>query len=51
MLIPGTIRERGNFLPEEGGKIVSFKNYQYSASATPIWNLPGRYEIVVKAKK
>ena len=51
MLIPGTIRELGNFLPEEGGKIVSFKTYQYSKSAIPIWNLPGRYEIVVKPKK
>ena len=51
MLIPGTIRERGNFFPEEGGKIVSFKTYRYSASAIPIWNLPGRYEIVVKPKK
>ena len=51
MLIPGTIRERGNFVPEEGGKIVSFKTYQYSKSAIPIWNLPGRYEIVVKPKK
>ncbi len=51
MLIPGTIQEQGNFVPEEGGKIVSFKTYQYSASVTPIWNLPGRYNIVVKAKK
>ena len=51
MLIPGTIREKGQFVPEEGGQIVSFKTYQYSKSAIPIWNLPGRYEIVVKPKK
>jgi hypothetical protein len=41
MLIPGKIERDGQFIPEEGGKIIPFKDYEYSLTATPIWNLPG----------
>ena len=41
MLIPGELQPDGRFVPEVGGKIIPFKDYQYSPSATRIWNLPG----------
>jgi len=41
MLIPGKIERDGRFVPEAGGTIVPFKDYEYSPTATPIWNLPG----------
>lgn len=43
MLIPGEIRKEGNFVPEAGGKMIEFKDYKYSPSEIPIWNLPGRF--------
>ena len=48
MLIPGTIQAWGNFIPEEGGKIVKFSEYRHSPLARQIWNLPGRFEPVKK---
>jgi hypothetical protein len=53
-LIPGEIRPDGSFVPEAGGKIIPFKDYQYSPTATPIWNLPGVFlteEEATKLKK
>jgi hypothetical protein len=41
MLIPGKIERDGRFVPEKGGTIIPFKEYEYSPTATPIWNLPG----------
>ena len=44
MLIPGKIERDGRFVPEVGGKIVAFKDYEYdpnSPTTIPIWNLPG----------
>jgi hypothetical protein len=41
MLIPGALQPDGRFVPEAGGKIIPFKDYEYSPTATPIWNLPG----------
>ena len=41
MLIPGEVQPDGRFVPEAGGKIIRFKEYQYSPAAIPIWNLPG----------
>lgn len=43
MLIPGTMRAGGKFIPEEGAKVIRFADYKYSLSSTPIWNLPGGF--------
>ena len=54
MLIPGEIQPDGRFVPESGGKIIPFKDYDYSPTATPIWNLPGvfiREEEAAKLKQ
>jgi hypothetical protein len=54
VLIPGEITPDGYFVPEVGGKIIPFKDYQYSPTATPIWNLPGVFlteEQAAKLKK
>ena len=41
MLIPVALQPDGRFVPEAGGKIVPFKDYEYSPTANTIWNLPG----------
>jgi hypothetical protein len=51
MLIPGEIQADGRFVPEEGGKITKFKDYEYTPTATPIWNLPGRFVTKDEATK
>jgi hypothetical protein len=48
-LIPGDIDERGNFVPALGGKVLDFKDYEYSPKAAKIYNLPGKF--VKKEKK
>jgi len=44
VLVPGELRPEGNFVPEAGGKVVRFADYQYAPGATPVWNLPGVFE-------
>src|ERR1700733_15125903 len=44
ILIPGTIKSQGNFIPEVGGKIIKFEDYKYSPTGIQIWNLPGHFE-------
>lgn len=51
VLVPGEIRPDGYFVPEAGGKIIRFKDYQYSPTATPIWNLPGVFVTEEEAAK
>lgn len=41
-LIPGVI-EKGEFIPELGGKIIDFEEYKYAKDARPIYNLPGKF--------
>ncbi|MBX9625690.1 MAG: hypothetical protein K2X82_17950 [Gemmataceae bacterium] len=45
-LVPGEIRKDGAFVPEVGGKIIAFADYQYAPEAPPIWNLPGGFQPV-----
>lgn len=42
-LIPGVIQKSGNFVPDLDGKIIAFKDYKYSMTAVPIYNLPGTF--------
>lgn len=51
VLVPGEIQPDGRFVPEAGGKIIPFKDYQYSPTATPIWNLPGAFLTEAEAAK
>ena len=51
VLIPGEIQPDGRFVPEVGGKIIPFKDYEYSPTATPIWNLPGVFVTEEEAAK
>jgi hypothetical protein len=55
MLIPGELQPgrfaAGPFVPEAGGKIIAFKDYEYSPSAPPIWNLPGVFVTEEEAAK
>lgn len=43
LLVPGTMRAGGKFIPEEGAKVIRFADYKYTPAATPIWNLPGGF--------
>ena len=43
VLIPGTMRVGGEFVPAPGGRAVPFAEYRYFLGATPIWNLPGGF--------
>jgi hypothetical protein len=49
-LIKGEISATGDFVPEVGSKIIKFEEYKYSPDAPPIWNLPGYFKKVEKAK-
>jgi hypothetical protein len=56
MLIPGELRPDGRFafgrfVPEAGGKIIPFNDYEYSPTAPPIWNLPGVFVTEEEAVK
>ncbi|HEX4614029.1 MAG TPA: hypothetical protein VH092_37955 [Urbifossiella sp.] len=51
VLIPGRIDGSGHFVPDEGGRIIRFPDYQYSPAAVPVWNLPGRFERVPPAER
>jgi hypothetical protein len=43
-LILGTMMPDGNFVPEVGSTVIDFKDFHYSPTATPIWNLPGYFK-------
>lgn len=51
VLVPGEIRPDGSFVPEAGGKIIRFTDYQYTPTARPIWNLPGVFVTEEEAAK
>ncbi len=42
-LVKGTMDVRGNFAPEVGAKIISFKDYRPGKDPI-IWNLPGEFK-------
>jgi hypothetical protein len=51
MLVPGELQPDGHFVPEAGGKIIRFTDYQYTPTAIPIWNLPGVFVTEAEAAK
>jgi hypothetical protein len=42
-LIKGKLTEEGDFVPDEGSKVISFRDYQFGKDAPRIYNLPGRF--------
>jgi hypothetical protein len=42
-LIKGELDKEGNFVPELGSKVMSFKDYRAGKEALQIYNLPGRF--------
>lgn len=51
ILIPMIMDKDRGLIPEIGGKIMEFKDYEYSPSARPIYNLPGRFVLKKVEKK
>jgi hypothetical protein len=43
LLIPGTLRDNGDFVPDKGAAVSRFEDYHYSETAPRIYNLPGRF--------
>jgi hypothetical protein len=43
MLIKGKLDRDGNFIPEVGSTVISFKDYRFSKDAIRIYNLPGTF--------
>lgn len=48
ILVPMVFDVYRGLIPEAGGKIIDFKDFQYSPKARRIYNLPGRFVQVVK---
>jgi hypothetical protein len=42
-LIPGELDQKGYFIPEIGGKIITLEDYRPGPKATRIYNLPGKF--------
>ncbi|HEY8505421.1 MAG TPA: hypothetical protein VIL46_12630 [Gemmataceae bacterium] len=51
MLVPGELQPDGRFVPEAGGTIIPFADYEYRPTAPPIWNLPGRFVTEAEAAR
>jgi hypothetical protein len=51
ILVPGELQPDGRFLPEVGGKVIPFKDYEYTPTAPRIWNLPGCFVTEEEAAK
>ena len=46
VLVPGVIGLKWEFVNEPGAAIVLFEGYKHRLFGRPIWNLPGRFELV-----
>jgi hypothetical protein len=42
-LVKGKLTEEGDFVPDEGGKVISLGDYRYGKEAPRIYNLPGSF--------
>jgi hypothetical protein len=42
-LVPGRMSEDGVFVVDKSEKAIPFDEYEFSPTARPIWNLPGRF--------
>jgi hypothetical protein len=43
-LVKGVINTDGVFVPDPQAPVIQFKDYRYSPTAIPIWNLPGSFK-------
>ncbi len=46
VLVPGVVGPKGGFVNEPGAAIVPFEGYKRRLFGRPVWNLPGRFELV-----
>jgi hypothetical protein len=51
LMIKGTLDDEGDFTPEVGSRITSFKDYRYRQDALRIYNLPGKFVEKTAPKK
>lgn len=50
-LVPMVNDKNRGLIPEAGGKIIEFKDYEYSPTARRIYNLPGRFVLKGERKQ
>src|SRR5262245_27601536 len=43
LLVKGKLTEAGDFVPDEGGKVIALRDYRYGKEAPRIYNLPGKF--------
>jgi hypothetical protein len=43
LLVKGKLTEEGDFVPDEGGKVLPLRDYRYGKGAPRIYNLPGKF--------
>jgi hypothetical protein len=43
LLVKGKLTEEGDFVPDEGGKVIALRDYNYGKEAPRIYNLPGKF--------
>jgi hypothetical protein len=43
LLVRGKLTEEGDFVPDEGGKVIPLRAYRYGKDAPRIYNLPGKF--------
>jgi hypothetical protein len=43
LLVKGKLTEAGDFVPDEGGKVIPLRAYHHGKEAPRIYNLPGKF--------
>jgi hypothetical protein len=43
LLVKGKLTGEGDFVPDEGGKVIALRDYHYGKEAPRIYNLPGKF--------
>jgi hypothetical protein len=51
LLIRGMLTKEGEFIPDEGSRVMNFKDYKYPEDPHRIYNLPGKFVKKSTAKK
>ena len=49
ILVPGTMRVGGKFVPTPDGNIIRFADYKYTPGTPRIYNLPGYFQLIWKS--
>jgi hypothetical protein len=43
LLVKGKLTEEGDFVPDQGGKVIPLRDYHYGKEAPRIYNFPGKF--------